>query len=78
VALQHPVDQAVLERLLGREEAVALHVAPDFLLGPARVLGVDLIEPVTDVEDLARVDLDVGRLAFEAGGGLVDEDAAVG
>ena len=26
VALEHPVDQAVLERLLGREEAVALHV----------------------------------------------------
>ena len=33
VALKDAVDQAVLERLLRGEEAVALHVALDLLLG---------------------------------------------
>ena len=42
------------------------------------MLGVDLVEPVPEVEDLARVDLDVRRRALESAGGLVDEDPAVG
>ncbi len=33
VRLEHPIDQAVLQGLLGREEAVALHVLAHLLLG---------------------------------------------
>src|SRR5436309_14984597 len=78
VAVEHPIYQAVLDRLLGWEEAVALHVDAHLLRLAACVLGIDVIDPIADAEDLARVDLDVGRLSFKAGRGLVDEDARVG
>ena len=39
------VDQPVVDRLLRREEAVALHVAPQLLDRSAGVLGVDLLHP---------------------------------
>src|SRR3712207_9321825 len=39
------VDQAVLERLVGREVTVAVHVGVDLLDVLAAVLGVDLVEP---------------------------------
>src|SRR6185437_14573060 len=77
VTLEHPVDQAVLERLLGGEEAVALHVFAHLLFREASVFSVDLIQAPSHVEDLARVDLDVGRLAFKARRRLVDQDARV-
>jgi hypothetical protein len=48
---------------LGLEEAVALHVAVDLLLGLAGVGRVDLVDALARLEDLARVDLDVGGLA---------------
>ena len=54
------------ERLLGREEAVALHVRAHLLGRFAGVLGVDLVDPLAHLEDLARVDLDVGRLALRS------------
>ena len=38
----------------------------DLLDGLAGVLGEDLVEALAHVDDLAGVDLDVGRLAFEA------------
>ena len=43
----------------------------------AGVLHVDLVEPPLERLDLAGVDQDVGRLALEAAGGLVDHDAGV-
>ena len=73
-----PVDEPVLDGLVGLEEAVALHVAVDLLLGLPGVVGVDLVGALADVEDLAGVDLDVGGLALEARRRLVDEDPAVG
>lgn len=45
VARDHLVDQSVLERLVGLEKAVALHVAVDLLDGPAGVVGVDMLDP---------------------------------
>src|SRR5262245_35918505 len=39
-----PVDEAVLDGLLGAEEAVALHVLVDLLLGLVRVARVDLLD----------------------------------
>ena len=75
--LHHAVHEPVLARLLGREEAVALEHVGDVLDGPARVLGVDLLDAPAQLERLLRVDLDVGRLALEAAAGLVDEDPRV-
>ena len=62
-ALGHdPVDQAVVDRLLGRHEVVAVDVLPS----PARRRGPvwrEMISAIRRVmlEDLARRDLDVGR-----------------
>jgi len=53
--------------LVGLEEAVALHVLVDSLLGLPGVQRVDLVDPLRGLEDLSRVDLDVGRLPLEAG-----------
>ena len=39
----------------------------DLLLALPRVLRVDLVDPLARLEDLGGVDLDVGRLALEAG-----------
>jgi hypothetical protein len=67
VRLDDPVDQPVLDGLFGLEEAVALHVDVDLLDGLAGVVGVDLVDLRAGLDDLAGVDLDVGRLALEAG-----------
>src|SRR6185312_10054108 len=78
VVLDDPVDEPVLDGLVGLEEAVALHVAVNLLLGLPGVVGVDLVGALADVEDLAGVDLDVGGLTLEPRRRLVDEDPAVG
>ena len=69
------VDQAELARLLGGEVAVALEGVGDLLRGAPGVLDVDLLDAAAQLERLAGVDLDVGRLALVAAAGLVDEDA---
>src|SRR3954452_21672112 len=78
MVLDDPVDQPVVQGLVGAEEVVALHVAVHLLDRAPGVVRIDLVDPRTGLEDLARVDLDVGRLALEPGRRLVDEDAAVG
>ena len=72
------VDEVVLLGLLGAHEVVAIGVVGDLLEGLFGVFGEDLVEAAAHVDDLLGVDLDVGRLAFEAGGHLVDEDLGVG
>src|SRR4051794_31247464 len=67
MAGDHLVDQAVLHRLVGLEEAVALHVAVHVLDRLTRVLRVDLVDAPARLEDLPGVDLDVRRLSLEAG-----------
>src|SRR5215204_1955172 len=62
----HPIDDAVLDGLIGAHEVVALGVGTHLLHVLARVLGDDLVEPAAQLDDLAGVDLDVGRLALEA------------
>ena len=64
-AFQYRVDHAVGLGLLAAHEVVAIRVHLDLLDRLAGVLGEDLVEPVAGVEDLPRVDLDVGGLALE-------------
>jgi hypothetical protein len=78
VAIQDAIDQSVLHGLGRGEEAIALHVLVDLLLGLPAVLGEDLVEAVAQGQRLGRVDGDVGLLALEAAGGLVDEHPPVG
>jgi hypothetical protein len=59
VLVEHLVDQPVLDGLIGLEEAIALHVDVNLLDRLTGVVRVDLVDPLADVEDLARVDLDV-------------------
>src|SRR5829696_3574028 len=73
-----PVDDAVVLGLVRAHEVVALGVLLDFLDVLAGVLGDDLVKPAPHVDDLARVDLDVGGLPLEARGHLVDQDLRVG
>src|SRR6478672_12418570 len=78
VAVDDPVREPVFDRLGGCEEAVALHVAVDLRDRTAGVMRIDLVDAPPQGEDLSGVDVDVGRLALEAAGGLVDEDLGVG
>ena len=48
------------------------------LLGLSGVLGVDLFQAALQADDLAGLDLDVGRLALEPAGHLVDQDPEFG
>src|SRR5690606_21953169 len=76
---EHLVDETVLEGLLGAHDVVAVDVFLDLLDVTAGVVGDRLLEPLAHPEDLARLNLDVGRLpaAGVTGGGLVDDDARV-
>src|SRR5690606_28528602 len=55
------VDQAVFLRFLRAHEPVTVHVALDLLHRLAGVLRVQLVHLAAQVEDLPRLDLDVGR-----------------
>ena len=77
-ALDDPVREPVLDRLVGLEEAVTLHVLVHPVDRLAGVAGVDLVDPLTELEDLPRVDLDIGGLALEARRRLVAQYAALG
>src|SRR5580693_969928 len=77
-ARQNLVDETVLFGLLGGEEFIPLDVEPDLLLGPAGVLGHDLLHGAPHPEDLPGLDLQVAGLPVAAlGGGLVQQDAGV-
>src|SRR5829696_321767 len=75
--LDDAVDDLVLLRLLRAHEVVALGVLRDLVQRLPSVLGDDLVEPAPDVDDLLGMDLDVGRLAGETAGDLVDQDLRV-
>jgi hypothetical protein len=76
--LNHLVDEAVLERLLGGEPAVAVRIRLDTLDGLAGVQGDPLGHHPLEVDDLLGLDGDVGRLALGLTRGLVHQDAGVG
>ena len=68
------VDDPVLLGFRRAEEEIPLHVARDLLLRLAGVLGVDLLQAPLEADHLAGLDLDVGALALEPAGHLVDQD----
>src|SRR5262249_56846234 len=61
----HPVYQAVLDRLLRREEEVAVGVSLDSLQRLPGVFGDEVVQLTFDADDLARVDLEVAGLAAQ-------------
>src|SRR3954468_17884020 len=77
-AAQRLVPVAVLSRVFGTHEKVALRVPADRVDRLAGVLGEDLVQAASQVKNLLRVYLDVGGLALEAAHRLVDHDARVG
>src|ERR1700736_5893869 len=66
VLVDHTVDDAVLLRLLGAHEVVAVGVFAHRVELLVRVLGDDLVQAPAHVDDLFGVDLDVRRLSFKA------------
>src|SRR3954466_12083725 len=77
VVLDDAVDEAVLDGLVGAEEAVAFHICVDTFFGLPGVMSVNLVDALSRLENLVRVDLDIRRLALEAGRRLVNQDARV-
>src|SRR3954468_18509323 len=78
VLRDHPVNDAVLLRLFARHEVVAFGIGAHLFVVLTGVLGDDVVQALTDVDDLLGVDLDVRGLSLEARGDLVDEDLRVG
>src|SRR5262245_56379753 len=73
----HPVDDSVLHRLLGRHEEVPIHVLAHLLLVLLRVVRDDLLQLALERDRLPRVDLDIGRLTLVATPHLVEQDLRV-
>src|SRR5262249_54667936 len=73
----HRVDDAVLLGFLGAHEEIALHISRHFLDRLAGVVRVDLLQAALEADDLASLDLDVGALALEPAGHLMDQDSGV-
>src|SRR5690606_8991958 len=78
-AREHLIHATVLERLLGAQDLVAVDVPIDLFDAPLRMFRKRLLEPRAHAHDLARLELDVARLAVAAltGRGLVDQHAGV-
>src|SRR3954468_7175381 len=72
------VDEAVVERLLGVEPAVAVAVRVDLLDRLAGLSRGDLGKALLHVEDEGRLGLDVGRRAAESTVRLVQQHPRVG
>src|SRR6266540_3680209 len=75
--IDHLVDNAPLHCHFPSQEVVALERVLDLLERLAGVLHVDLIETLLEIQDLLGMNHDVGRLALEAAGRLMQHDARV-
>src|SRR4029078_6693679 len=70
------VNNTVFLALVGAHDVVPLCVILDTLQGLAGVVSEDLVEALAGAEQLARVDVDIGRLPAQAlDPGLVNQDA---
>src|SRR2546427_299486 len=68
------VDDSIVLRLLGGHEKVAIGVTLDLVHALAGVVHEDAVQLLAHPEDLAGLDVDVGRLALHAAQRLVDHD----
>ena len=75
--IDHLVDNAPLHRHFAGQKVVALERVLDLLELLAGVLHVDLVETLLEIQDLLGMKHDVGRLALEAAGRLMQHDARV-
>src|SRR6516162_9972027 len=75
--IDHLVDNAPLHRHFPGQEVVALERVLDLLERLAGVLHVDLVETPLEIQDLLGMKHDVGRLALEAAGRLMQHDARI-
>src|SRR5204863_6449868 len=74
VLRDHAVDDSVIGRFVRGHEEIPLRVAGDLLQRLAGLVGDDLVEALSQVDDLARMYLDIGRLALESRADLVDQE----
>src|SRR6476620_7641954 len=72
------VDDAIVLRILGRHEVVAVRVVDDLVQRLAGVPGEDLVVALDEVLPFLHLDDRVRGIAAEAAGSLVDHDPAVG
>src|SRR5262245_17513796 len=71
------IDEAERLRFLRRHEFIALDRRGDGVEVLAGMLNVDLVEALPKLENLARLNLDVRRLALGAARRLVDHDPRI-
>src|ERR1700710_1537426 len=74
---QDLVDQSPILCLFGSHEVVAIERLLDFLVGAAAMLFIDLVQAALHLDDVAGMTLDVGRLALETAGRLVNHDSGI-
>src|SRR5260370_40336522 len=60
------VDHAVLPRLLGPHDVVAIHIARHAVDGLSRRLGEQLVQRLAHPQDLPRINIDLGSLSRQA------------
>src|SRR6266566_2668628 len=71
------IDDAVVLGFLRSQEIVPFHVLSHLLGRFSRVLGQNLLQTPLEIDGLAGLDLDIGRLPLEAARDLVDQDLGV-
>ncbi len=76
--LDNGVNQAEQPGLIGAHEAVALHARGDLVDALTGDVGVDVVEPVSQLQYFICVNRDVAGLPAGAAAGLVQHDARVG
>src|SRR5258706_476402 len=74
---QHLVHQTVLYRLFGAEEIVPIRVALDGLHFLPGVLRHQVVQATAQIQDLAGMDFDIGRLALKPSHRLVNHDTGI-
>src|SRR5687768_4768089 len=70
--------QAVLHRLFGGQPAITLDVAQHLVERASGLARDGAGDAFSGLDDLLRVDRDIGRLSAGAAAGLVDQEACVG
>src|ERR1700691_2142000 len=73
----HFINKSVLDRLCRRHEVVAVGILLDLLDVLAGMMSKNVVQDFTETQRLARMNLDIAGLPFEAAGDLMDQDSRV-